>query len=536
MTEQDLLSRAPEVLTRRMSRTTMFRVAFGCIVAAEVLMLLWVGRKEWYFFDEWRLIMERVLPHPGGLLGNFRLMFRPDSEHVIGIPLTLYVFLVRTFGLGSYWPMIFVNIVVRVGTLFVVDAICRRAGARRVVRLLAVAAVAFFGEGYEALFAQSVMFAGFTLVFALLAVSESLKDDEPEQRAGLISAAWLSASILSSSYGFPVLVGVALFYLLTHRRRAAVISFVVPPIVFLVVRGIAGGTYATQQPLSSSRLPLYIHYVQSGLSAVGEAVLGLDGLRLVSFVIIALASLWLASTDRTRAFVISMIVAIVAFYFEASLSRSVFGAEQAGAATRYTFFCGVLAVCMLAAAWGTRRVEGKWVPVVCVLLIVSFANNIAFLGDGSDFYTSRMQISKDRIALGLAIIDRNLTFYSPDPEWAGSLVGDDLGELMASSYKDNFMAEAGRCFDHWNKELERAGITADAIDDEQRAALLVLMSEHALGLGDPGATLGSLIQLAASGSSDNGLLLQFPDAYKALAAAPIGTSGFVPTAVRCSQV
>jgi len=131
MTEQDLLSRAPEVLTRRMSRTTMFRIAFGCIVAAEVLMLLWVGRKEWYFFDEWRLIMERALPHPGGLLGNFRLMFRPDSEHVIGIPLTLYVVLFRTFGLGSYWPMIFVNIVVRVATLFVVDLICRRAGARR---------------------------------------------------------------------------------------------------------------------------------------------------------------------------------------------------------------------------------------------------------------------------------------------------------------------------------------------------------------------------------------------------------------------
>jgi hypothetical protein len=218
--------------------------------------------------------------------------------------------------------MIFVNIIVRVATLFVVDLICRRAGARRLVRLLAVACVAFFGEGYESLFAQSVMFAGFTLVFALLAVSESLRDDVSENRAGLISAAWLSASILSSSYGFPVVVGVALFYLLTHRRRAAVISFVIPPIVFLVIRGIAGGTYASQQPLSSNRLPLYIHYVQSGLAAVGDAILGMDGLGLVSFVIISVASLWLASTDRTRAFVISMIVAIVAFYFEASLSRS----------------------------------------------------------------------------------------------------------------------------------------------------------------------------------------------------------------------
>ena len=41
--------------------------------------------------------------------------------------------------------------------------------------------------------------------------------------------------------------------------------------------------------------------------------------------------------------------------------RAVVGAEQAGAATRYTFFCGVLAVCMLAAAWGAAR--GPWLSV-----------------------------------------------------------------------------------------------------------------------------------------------------------------------------
>src|SRR4026208_47525 len=112
MTEQDLLSRAPEVLTRRMSRTTMFRIAFGCIVAAEVVMLLWVGRKEWYFFDEWRLVVERVVPHPNGLFAEFKLLFKPDGEHVIGIPLAFFVVLVRWVGLDNYWPFIFVNIVV----------------------------------------------------------------------------------------------------------------------------------------------------------------------------------------------------------------------------------------------------------------------------------------------------------------------------------------------------------------------------------------------------------------------------------------
>jgi len=99
------------------------------------------------------------------------------------------------------------------------------------------------------------------------------------------------------------------------------------------------------------------------------------------------------------------------------------------------------------------------------------------------------------------------------------------------------MAEAGRCFDHWNQELDRAGISADAIDDEQRAALLVLMSENSLGvLGDPGKTLGELIQFAGSPATDNGLLTQFTDSYKALAAGPLDSSGFVPTKVRCSQV
>ena len=140
-----------------------------------------VGRsEEWYFFDEWRLVVERVVPHPNGPFAEFKLLFKPDGEHVIGIPLTLFVIIVRWFGLDNYWPIIFVNIVVRVATLLVLDDVCRRVGARRLVRLLAVACIAFFGEGYESLFAQSVMFAGFTLIFGLMAIRQSLKTEIAE--------------------------------------------------------------------------------------------------------------------------------------------------------------------------------------------------------------------------------------------------------------------------------------------------------------------------------------------------------------------
>ena len=535
MTEWKLTSKPLQVLTQRMTPRTMWRLAFGSIIVAEIVMLLWVGRKEWYFFDEWRLVVERVVPHPNGFFAEFKLLFKPDGEHVIGIPLTFFVILVRWFGLDNYWPFIFVNILVRIATLLLVDEVCRRIGARRIVRLLAVACIAFFGEGYESLFAQSVMFAGFTLIFALLGIRQSLKTEISDRRAGITSAVWLSASVLSSSYGFPVVAGVALFFFLTHRRRAALVSLVVPPIVFMIVRLITGGEYAQQQPVATGRIPLYIHYVQSGLSAVGEAILGMDALGIASFVGITVASLLLVTDDRARAFVVAMLLAIVVFYFEASLSRSVFGPDQARAATRYTFFCGVLAVCMLAAAWGQRRIEARWVPIVVVLAIVSFVNNIAWLGDGSDYYTTRMETSRARLAIGFAIIDQNLTFYAPDPEFAGDLTDDRLGSVIASPYDNEFMGEANKCLDHWNNELTRAGIADGSIDDQQRAALLVLLSEHSLGVGPPDATLDVLVDLAAQNVGGSGILSQFQESYAGLVSAPVDSPGFVPTTQRCAH-
>jgi hypothetical protein len=535
MTEWNLSPRSLVALTRRTTTQNVWRIAFGSIIAAEVIMMLWVGRHQWYFFDEWHLVVERVVPHANGPFALFQQLFRPDGEHVIGLPLSLFVLLVRVFGIGNYWPFIVVNIFVRVTTLVILDDVCRRAGARRIARLIAVLIIAFFGAGYESFFAQSVMFAGFTLIFALMAIRASLRSDISERRAGIASAVWLSCSILSSSYGFPVVVGVALFYLLTRRRRAALVSLVVPPVVFLLVRLASGGQYAQQQPIAAGRVPLYIHYVQVGLSAVGEAITGLNGVGLAAFVGLVAVSLWLVNDDRSRSLIIAMVVAIVVFYLEASLSRSVFGAEQARAATRYTFFCGVLAVIMLAAAWGQRRVDQRWAAIIAVLVVVSFANNIGALGDGITFDTSKMEVSRARLAVGFAIIDRGLAFYDPDPEWAADLNGDRLRAVMNSPYDDDFMSEATRCFDHWNQQLTNGGVEDGSITDNQRAALLVLLSEHSLGAGDSSLTLDELIAVAGQNEAGSGLFAQFQPAYVDLSSVAVDTPGFVPSTQRCAQ-
>ena len=536
MTEWNLLSRTLQVLNRKMSPQTVWRLAFGCIIAAEVVMLLWVGRKQWYFFDEWRLVVERVIPHPHGPLAEFKLLFKPDGEHVIGLPLTFFVILVRWFGIENYWPFVFVNIIVRVATLFVLDDVCRRVGARRLVRLLAVAGIAFFGEGYESLFGQSLMFAGFTLVFCLLAIRSSVRTDVSERRAGIVSAIFLTCSILSSSYGFPVVAGVALFYLLTRRRQAAAVSLLVPPIVFIVVRMITGGQYSQQQPIAPGRLGLYIHYVERGLSAVGDAVTGMDGIGLAGFVGIVVLCLWLVDDDCSRAIVISMLVAIVLFYFEASLSRSVLGPEQATAANRYAFFCAVLVAIMFAAAWGHRRLDTRWATIATLLIAVSLVNSAGWLVDGSAYYTNRMEISRARLALGFAIIDRGIGFYVPDPEFANDLTGGRLRSVVNSSYAKGFMAEAQRCYDHWNHELTRAGVGADSVTGDEKIALMVLLGEHSFGIGPAGTPLDQLVQLANENVGGSGVFAQFKAEYTSLASHPVAPADFVPTTARCTHL
>lgn len=534
MNEWNLIPRTRQLLTRRASLETVFRLIFAGIILAEVAMLLWAGRRQWYFFDEWRLVIDRVVPHPHGALAQFRQLFRPDGEHIIGLPLFFFVILVRWFGIATYWPFVFVNIVVRVATLFVLDDVCRRVGARRIVRLLAVTVIAFFGEGYESLFGQSLMFAGFTLVFALLAIRSSLRTDVSERRAGIASAIWLSLSILSSSYGFPVVAGVALFYFLTRRRRAAAVSLLLPPIVFIGVRLICGGAYAQQQPISTARIPLYVHYVQLGLSAVGDAVTGMDGLGLVGFVGLVVISWLVVTDDRSRAIIVSLVVAIVLFYFEASLSRSVFGAEQARSATRYIFFCGVLMIIVLSAAWGQRRVDSRWATIVVVLVVVNLANSITWLGDGSAFFIDKMQLSRARIALGLEIVDSGLAFYAPDSQYAGDLAGDGLRAVMSSRYDDGFMAESRNCYQHWDLELSNAGVPDGSLTGEERAALLVLLNEHSFGVGDPTATLDDLVEQAVQNESSNLEIGQFISAYSELASHPVDAAGFVPTTARCT--
>jgi uncharacterized membrane protein len=511
-------------------------LAVAAVVVAEVAMLLYTGRHQFFFYDEWRLIVERSAPDPGSVGGWFQQLFRPDGEHVIGVPLTLFVLATRLFGIDTYWPFIVLNIAVRLATLWFADDIARRLGARRAARFWLLVVIAFFGQGHESLFAQSIIFAGFTLVFCLAAIRIAvIARDEPHRSqwwAGGSSAFLLTMAVFSSSYAFPAVVGVAVLFWLMSRRRAAVISLVVPPVAFLVVRALAGGSYSQQQPLSISRVPVYIDYVQAGTGAVGEGITGLDGLGFASFVLLLVAVVLIARRATTVQFALVMAGTVVLFFGQASLSRSVLGSSQA-TASRYVFFCGVLMLVAIAAAWGERRVGGRWLVIVAVLLLVSLASSFGKLIDGRSSYLTAMATSYQRVPVGFAANERGLTRFPPDPEWAPDLNGDRIDTVMNWSGSRELIAQGGACFDDLVAELDRLGVDTASLDARQRAALVLLLNEHVVGFGGPEMSFTDLLVFGAQGGTGSQVLDLLLEDYRYLVQVTPQIDA-VPVVHRCS--
>lgn len=511
-------------------------LAVAAVVVAEVAMLLYSGRHQFFFYDEWRLIVERVVPDPNGLGGWFQQLFRPDGEHVIGVPLTVFVLVTRLFGIDTYWPFIVLNIVVRVATLWFADDIARRLGARRAARFWLLVVIGFFGQGHESLFGQSLIFAGFTLVFCLAAIRVAVIAHQSPERsewwAGGWSALLLTLAVFSSSYAFPAVVGVAVLYALMSRWRAAALSFVVPPVAFVLIRAVAGGAYSQQQPLSIGRVPVYIDYIQAGTGAVGEALTGLDGLGFASFVLLLVVIVLIGRRDSVVQFSLVMAATVVLFFGQASLSRSVLGSEQA-TASRYVFFCGVLMAMAVAAAWGDRRVGGRWLAIVAVLLLVSLASSLGKLIDGRSSYLTAMSTSQQRVLVGLAANERGLTQFSPDPEWAPDLVADRIDAVMGWSGSRDLLDQGGACFDDLVAELDRLGVDTVSLDDRQRAALVLLLSEHVVGFGEPEMSFTDLLVFGAQGGTGSQVLDSLQDDYRYLVQVTPQIDA-VPVVARCA--
>ena len=346
------------------------------------LAILWLSRNFNFYFDEWDFILAASTWTPVSFL-------EPHNGHPSMLLIAVYAVLLNTVGLRSYLPYMAVLLVLHgTSAVLVFELVRRRAGD--LIGLAAGALLVVLGAGWEnLLWAFQIGFVG--AVASGLGMLIALDGPRSSRRLALASAL-LIASLMFSGIGLCFGVAAAVQIIATPGRRRDIVWFL-PTAIALGAWYVAFGRHdAVPGGMSFATvaaLPLYVAW------GVGSAIVGSAGLGGVIGLPIALvgAGIVVARWWRQRKvdpFTLSIVAALLTFYFVAGLNRAQFGYQQSGAA-RYVYEGATFWILILCDAARDLPWRGTWRPALAACLFLACFDNAALLVGVSAAKTVQMQ-------------------------------------------------------------------------------------------------------------------------------------------------
>ena len=141
----DLTTRATALRSRL--RGSALAHAVSLIIAG--ILLLWIDRKQWFFYDDWDFITGAVSsgPHSG--------LFAPHNEHWSTGPILIYRALFAVVGVRSYFPYIFVLVALHLLAAHLLWRLMVRTGSDKWIASGLCGAFLVLGAGAENLSQQN---------------------------------------------------------------------------------------------------------------------------------------------------------------------------------------------------------------------------------------------------------------------------------------------------------------------------------------------------------------------------------------------
>ncbi|MEO6627221.1 MAG: hypothetical protein ABIP03_01490, partial [Aquihabitans sp.] len=190
-------------------------IVFALGATAGLPLLLYLGRRQWFFFDEWAIFLRRLDFNANSLL-------RPHNDHLIAFPVLVYQALWAVFGLRTYVPYQLVVIVLHLVSLTLLRVIARRAGASPWIATTTALAFVAFGAGrQDILWAFQMTLTG-SLAFGL-AHLVCADHDGPIDRRDLAGICFGFLAITSSGLGVLLTALVAGIVLARRGWKAALL-------------------------------------------------------------------------------------------------------------------------------------------------------------------------------------------------------------------------------------------------------------------------------------------------------------------------
>jgi hypothetical protein len=290
------------------------------------------------------------------------------------------------------------------------ELVRRRAGD--LIGLAAGALLLVLGAGWEnLLWAFQIGFVG--SVACGLGMLIALDGPRTSRRLA-VAMALLTASLMFSGIGLFFGVAAAVQLLATPGRRRDALGLV-PIAIALGAWYLAFGRHGSAPSGAPSAesvlsLPLYIVW------GLGSAIAGLAGLSgpiglALGLVAAGLTALRWRRQGRLDPFGLSVVAALLSFYFVAGLNRAQLGYEQSGAG-RYVYEGAVLWILLLSDVARDLPWRGTWRPALVACLFLACFNNAVLLAAYAAAKTVQMQREDaDIYALQLA---RNLPCLDPN--------------------------------------------------------------------------------------------------------------------------
>jgi hypothetical protein len=353
-------------------------LAPACFVALALIAVpfyLWLGRKQWFSFDEWDFIAARNAGHINDLL-------RPHTdEHWSTLPILAWRGIWQVAGL-SYLPYETLTVLLHVTIAALLRTVMRRAGVRPWTSTVAATSFLFFGAGaYNIIYAFQANFDG-AVAFGLTHLLLADHDGPLDKRDWLGAFAGLCALMCSA----PGVTMVAIVGIATLMRR-----------------GLKPAAFHTL-PLAAIFAAWWLHYARSSTSVDGSvsdsAHFILDGVRATFGALAEIpAGGWLlaaslvlgaillfakgAGTERVRADLaapVALLAGAPLLFVITSLGRAGFVPPNAG---RYLHLAAAFVLPSIAVAVDALVERWRAVGSVAVaLLVVGVPGNI---GKAVDF-------------------------------------------------------------------------------------------------------------------------------------------------------
>ncbi len=368
---------------RTLEGRRLWRV-FAVVLLGAFGYLMWVGRGNSFYFDEWGWLEQRS--------SGLAWLIRPYNQHLQIVPLAVYQLLFHTVGLGQYWVFRLIQTSVHLGTVAIIFEFARRRLGWLAVAL--VLPVAVLGGGWDYVLWPVSM--GFVASIGL-GIGALLALERGDRRGDLSALALLTAGLVCCEFAAFFAVGVAVETVYRDRsvRRAWV--WAIPLALYgLWWLGYQGATGASH---NLGAAPAFF----TDLAASG--IQGLLGLYAVPRVALLIAGLLVLGwhVARTRALsprAAALLATIGVFWLAVAVSRAHMASSDA---TRYVYTSAILLVLLVAELCRGSSIRPWGLGLAGLFVVLALHGNLGVLhaAEGT-LRTASQQVSAELGALEVA--------------------------------------------------------------------------------------------------------------------------------------